>query len=186
MVVDYTRAVIITNLHVPFSATHEASLDCKYDLEGDQLYDVKWYKDGQHFFRCQPNGQVQEFQLDGIKIYPTNFATIGSCPLTLIGLNFKSGGEYKCEVTTEGPSFKAIAKSAKMKILQLSRRVQEPTVEKTNESTDNLINSLSNASKTSSPTTSIRKGTLNLRLEEVEETKRSFVLIWQYYFCYRV
>lgn len=145
--VDYTRGVVITNLHVPFSASHEASLDCKYDLEGDLLYDVKWYKDGQHFFRCQPNGEVQEFPLDGIKIYPTNFATIGSCPLTLIGLNFKSGGEYLCEVTTEGPVFKEAAKSAKMKILQLSRRIQEASTQKSDEFNNNLVTSSSSSTK---------------------------------------
>lgn len=129
---DYTRGVRITNLYVPHSASHEAPLDCKYDLEGDQLYDVKWYKDGHHFFRCQPNGEVQEFSLEGIKIYPTKFATIGSCPLVLIGLNFKTGGEYRCEVTAEGPAFKAAAKSSRLKVIQLSRRVQDISTEKSN------------------------------------------------------
>lgn len=142
-VVDYTQGVVITNLHVPFSASHEASLDCKYDLEGEQLYDVKWYKDGEHFFRCQPDGEVNEFPLEGIKIYPTKFAPMGSCPLVLYGLNFKSGGEYRCEVTTEGPLFKSVTKSAKMKILQLSRRVQESSTDKPKESSNNLVSSSS-------------------------------------------
>ena len=30
----------------------DASLKCLYDLEGEQLYSVKWYKDGHEIFRC--------------------------------------------------------------------------------------------------------------------------------------
>ena len=27
-------------------------LQCIFDLEGEKLYSVKWYKDEQEFFRC--------------------------------------------------------------------------------------------------------------------------------------
>ena len=29
----------------------DAALKCRYDLEGEQLYSVKWYKDGHEIFR---------------------------------------------------------------------------------------------------------------------------------------
>ena len=29
----------------------EATLECFYDLEGEDLYSVKWYKGGKEFFR---------------------------------------------------------------------------------------------------------------------------------------
>ena len=30
-------------------------LECPYDLEGDTLYSVKWYKNGQEFYRHIPS-----------------------------------------------------------------------------------------------------------------------------------
>lgn len=30
----------------------ELELDCHFDMEGEELYAVKWYKDDQEFFRC--------------------------------------------------------------------------------------------------------------------------------------
>lgn len=53
---------------MPLGASHEAPLDCRYDLEGSFLYDVKWYKDGQQFFRCQPNGSVQVYPANGVRV----------------------------------------------------------------------------------------------------------------------
>ena len=31
-----------------------ASLHCLYDMEGEELYSVKWYKNGHEFFRYIP------------------------------------------------------------------------------------------------------------------------------------
>jgi hypothetical protein len=31
-----------------------SSLRCDYDLEGDSLYSIKWYKDNQEFYRYKP------------------------------------------------------------------------------------------------------------------------------------
>ena len=32
-----------------------ATLRCLYDMDGDQLYSVKWYKDGTEFYRYMPS-----------------------------------------------------------------------------------------------------------------------------------
>ena len=48
-----------------------AVLGCVYDLEGEQLYSVKWYKDGSEFFRFIPGDQDQiitTFKLPGIEV----------------------------------------------------------------------------------------------------------------------
>ena len=48
-----------------------AVLGCLYDLEGEQLYSVKWYKDGSEFFRFIPGDQDQiitTFKLPGIEV----------------------------------------------------------------------------------------------------------------------
>jgi len=31
------------------------TLSCEYDLQGGNLYSVKWYKDENEFFRCMPD-----------------------------------------------------------------------------------------------------------------------------------
>ena len=49
----------------------DAKLTCLYDLEGEQLYSVKWYKDGDEFFRFipgDPDKKVTIFKLPGISV----------------------------------------------------------------------------------------------------------------------
>lgn len=45
-------------------------LQCLYDLEGDSLYSVKWYKDNEEFFRYVPkaNPVLHSYRLEGIKV----------------------------------------------------------------------------------------------------------------------
>lgn len=46
------------------------TLQCDYDLEGDPLYTVKWYKGSREFFRYVPKEMPStiEFLLAGINI----------------------------------------------------------------------------------------------------------------------
>lgn len=104
---------------MPSKAYHDALLDCRYDLEGGTLYDVKWYKDNDQFFRCIP-GQSHEYPQDGVKIYYDRYPSIGSCSFRLIALNSKSEGEYKCEVTAEGPAFTTAVKSARLIVVPVA------------------------------------------------------------------
>lgn len=43
-------------------------LDCGYDLEGNELYSVKWYKDNVEFYRFLPSDDpsAQMYKLDGV------------------------------------------------------------------------------------------------------------------------
>lgn len=47
-----------------------ARFECQYDLDGEALYSVKWYKDGNEFYRYVPRDEppVQIFPLQGIRI----------------------------------------------------------------------------------------------------------------------
>ena len=38
---------------------HSLSLECDYQLEGDSLYSLKWYRDDREFFRYIPQGDQQ-------------------------------------------------------------------------------------------------------------------------------
>lgn len=48
----------------------KVELECQYDLEGDHLYSVKWYKGIKEFFRYVPadNPPIQVFNLPGVSI----------------------------------------------------------------------------------------------------------------------
>ena len=47
-----------------------ASLECNFDLEGSKLYSVKWYKNGQEFYRYMPSmeRQYDVFDVAGVNI----------------------------------------------------------------------------------------------------------------------
>lgn len=91
------------------------------------MYDVKWYKDGQQFFRCQANGSTQVYPVEGVKVYHDYLMMLGKCSLTLTGLSSDSAGEYKCEVTTEGPLFNTAVESRKFRFISVSPRIQNET-----------------------------------------------------------
>lgn len=47
-----------------------AQLECLYDLDGEALYSVKWYKDGSEFYRYLPRDSPpgQSFRLPGVAV----------------------------------------------------------------------------------------------------------------------
>ncbi|GLH14196.1 Uncharacterized protein GBIM_18588 [Gryllus bimaculatus] len=48
----------------------EARLECNFDMEGEALYSVKWYKDGNEFYRYVPRDDppAQLFPLPGVTV----------------------------------------------------------------------------------------------------------------------
>ena len=48
----------------------KAVLICQFDMEGDTLYSVKWYKDDREFYRFVPNDRprLQVFDTEGIQV----------------------------------------------------------------------------------------------------------------------
>lgn len=103
---DIVRSVRLVELRVP---THEreggsALLGCQYDLEGDTLYAVKWYKDGKEFFKYAPRIQtpMKHFKLPGVHVNESRSSTT---VVALENLTRESAGLYACEVSGEAPSF---------------------------------------------------------------------------------
>lgn len=49
---------------------NQARLECYYDLDGEALYSVKWYKDGNEFYRYVPRDMppAQFFSLPGVSV----------------------------------------------------------------------------------------------------------------------
>ena len=66
---------------------HSASLVCKYDLQNSSLYSVKWYKNGQEFFRFMPSMSpaTEVFAVPGVIIdVSTNIACLLAVCITLL------------------------------------------------------------------------------------------------------
>lgn len=47
-----------------------AKLECLYELDGDTLYTVKWYKDNEEFYRYVPKSYPPQssYRVEGIKV----------------------------------------------------------------------------------------------------------------------
>ncbi|XP_050424238.1 uncharacterized protein LOC126835600 [Adelges cooleyi] len=83
------------------------TLTCIYDLEGETLYAVKWYKDGDEFFRYLPKNkpEIQVFEQRGIYI---DIDKSNANDVVLNSLELSSSGTYRCEVSAEAPSFQTV------------------------------------------------------------------------------
>lgn len=62
----------LNEVRIPMHTVRDlnARLECHFDLEGEALYSVKWYKDGNEFFRFVPRDQppAQLFPLPGVSV----------------------------------------------------------------------------------------------------------------------
>lgn len=62
----------LNEVRIPMHTVRDqnARLECHFDLEGEALYSVKWYKDGNEFFRYVPRDQppAQLFPLPGVTV----------------------------------------------------------------------------------------------------------------------
>lgn len=53
---EFASGIMLTEVRVPKHTIkgHSVRLECHYDMEGEALYSVKWYKDGREFYRYVP------------------------------------------------------------------------------------------------------------------------------------
>lgn len=62
----------LTEVRIPNHQVRDTSavLECHYDLDGEALYSVKWYKDGNEFYRYVPRDMppAQIFSLVGVTV----------------------------------------------------------------------------------------------------------------------
>ncbi|XP_037073550.1 uncharacterized protein LOC119094591 [Pollicipes pollicipes] len=93
-------------VRIPTHVKHgeDVNLACLYDLEGKDLYSIKWYKDGKEFYRYEPTtGQPKKsFPQPGIKV---NLAASNETHVRLEQTTLRYSGRYMCEISTEAPNF---------------------------------------------------------------------------------
>nr|XP_024220187.1 uncharacterized protein LOC112211966 [Halyomorpha halys] len=96
-----------------------ATLVCLYDLEGEPLYTVKWYKGRQEFFRYVPkeHPHTRVFLQPGINV---DVAASGPDRVVIRDVEEHLGGKYRCEVSTDAPNFHTIVVSAYMHVVHVS------------------------------------------------------------------
>ncbi|XP_046387588.1 uncharacterized protein LOC124157128 [Ischnura elegans] len=97
---------------------HSARLECHFDMEGESLYSVKWYKDGNEFYRYLPRDMppAQVFPLPGVAIDIHNST---ESTVVLSSVNLSSTGRYRCEVSAEAPSFQTVSDHGDMVVVAL-------------------------------------------------------------------
>ncbi|XP_046666464.1 uncharacterized protein LOC124358214 [Homalodisca vitripennis] len=93
-------------------------LECQFDLQGETLYSVKWYKDGNEFFRYLPRDKppVQVFPMEGIDV---DIPRSNETQVALNSLVLASTGRYRCEVSAEAPSFQTVSDHGDMLVVAL-------------------------------------------------------------------
>ncbi|KAH8413181.1 hypothetical protein KR009_008649, partial [Drosophila setifemur] len=95
-----------------------AQLECLYDLDGEALYSVKWYKDGNEFYRYVPRDMppAQTFLLPGVNVDLHNSS---DAIVALHNVNLQSAGRFRCEVSGEAPSFQTVTEHGDMVVVSL-------------------------------------------------------------------
>ncbi|XP_043275615.1 uncharacterized protein [Venturia canescens] len=93
-------------------------LESTFDLDSETLYSVKWYKDGNEFYRYVPKDMppVLVFPLPGVTVDIHN-STERS--VVLNSVNLMSSGRYRCEVSAEAPSFQTVSEHSDMLVVAL-------------------------------------------------------------------
>jgi len=104
---DVVNSIKVPQVGVPSYAIQgkKAVLECPYILDGsEELYSVKWYKNGREFFRFLPQNDhpMTVYVREGVDVdkHKSN-----SKQVTLTNLVQSTTGRYRCEVSAEAPSF---------------------------------------------------------------------------------
>ncbi|XP_043211522.1 uncharacterized protein LOC122375969, partial [Amphibalanus amphitrite] len=91
------------------------NISCDYDANGQQIYQVKWYKGEQEFYRYNPAGKGRTFDTPGVNV---NVDRATSRSVLLEGADRATEGVYGCEVTVE-QSFDTVIAAGQVTVVDL-------------------------------------------------------------------
>lgn len=125
-------------------------LNCSFDLESDDLYSVKWYKNHREFFRYLPseNPPSQAYRLSGVYV-DTSRSSVGN--LLLKETDLKSEGHYACEVSADAPSFQTVRSEKELKVYVLPKQGPEIRGTKPHYKVGDVVNVTCNAGASKPP-----------------------------------
>ncbi|KAB0800369.1 hypothetical protein PPYR_06109 [Photinus pyralis] len=123
-----------------------ATLRCNYDLEGEPLYTVKWYRGQREFYRYTLNEvpPTKVFLFEGLKV---NLEMSDEHQVVLQNVEFNLSGNFTCEVSADGPSFPTDMVSRNMSVVVIPKH--PPTI--TTDKSEYTVGDVVRANCTSSP-----------------------------------
>lgn len=69
---EFTESLRLTEVRIPNHVirNNTVRLECHFDMNGEALYSVKWYKDGYEFYRYVPRDHppAQVFDQNGVNV----------------------------------------------------------------------------------------------------------------------
>ncbi|XP_077302008.1 uncharacterized protein LOC143922575 [Arctopsyche grandis] len=100
------------------AAGDTVALHCRYDLESDILYSLKWYRGRDEFFRYIPKElpHTKVFPLEGVDV---DLGRSGPSTVVLRSVSPSQSGRYRCEVSADAPSFHTAMKASYMHVVEL-------------------------------------------------------------------
>ncbi|KAL0810911.1 hypothetical protein ABMA28_010210, partial [Loxostege sticticalis] len=105
-------------IHVPKAVLTgtDAELSCSYELEGAQLYSIRWYRNMMEFYRYVPKESpaTKVFPVAEIKV---DVAASDQNRVVLTDVDRTLTGEYQCEVSADAPLFHTDIKAAEMVVV---------------------------------------------------------------------
>ena len=71
LVTGMASSIRLMDVSIPPHAIRGADvrLECLYDMEGDKLYSIKWYRNGHEFYRYIPTDRPKTTIFDGNGIH---------------------------------------------------------------------------------------------------------------------
>jgi len=101
---------------------HQAVLRCNYDMEGDDLYSVKWYYNQKEFYRFIPSDNPKVTIFNHHKGVKVNSRLSTEREVVLDNVDFRTTGEYRCEVSGDAPMFQTASISGILFVVDLPDR----------------------------------------------------------------
>ncbi|KAG8197881.1 hypothetical protein JTE90_020261 [Oedothorax gibbosus] len=95
-------------------------LNCSLDLESDDLYSVKWYKNDVEFYRYLPrdNPKGQKYDLPGVDL---DLSRSRQGNVYLRNTDLHTEGLYRCEASAESPTFQTVEGEKMIKVYVLPK-----------------------------------------------------------------
>jgi len=114
------RAIRLTEDSIPSHAiiADRVELVCNYDMEGDKLYSVKWYRNGQEFYRYIPTDTPDTTVFPYPGIYVDEYRS-SETRIILRKVDLATTGMFRCEVSGEAPLFQTAASSNVLVVVDL-------------------------------------------------------------------
>ncbi|XP_076040787.1 uncharacterized protein LOC143025211 [Oratosquilla oratoria] len=113
----FADALRVVKVDVPFLVPSGGSVQlvCQYDLEGDQLYALTWWKGVDQFYQYSPDSPIPiTYNAPGVLV---DVERSGGNIVVLRNVSTTSTGRYMCEVLAENPSFEKDSKWKWMEVI---------------------------------------------------------------------